>query len=179
MGTYYFYKLGRFFVVVFCFCFFNIMGRFFNYKVGISYKMCNLLQNGYFLQNVSFITKWVLLTKCVVYYKMATSYKMNRFYYKMATSYKMNRFYYKMATSYKMCRYDTGLNMAALRTSNYNIECRKEGNLLFNDALNTLYGVRHMVKYHSDSERGNPLPPHGLLFPINSKGSFICTIPQT
>ena len=52
---------------------------------------------------------------------------------------------------------------------------------LFNDALNTfylrLYGVRHMVKYHTDSERGNPLPPHGLLFPINSKGSFICTIP--
>ena len=24
-----------------------------------------------------------------------------------------------------------------------------------------------------------PLPPHRLLFPINSKGSFICTIPQT
>ena len=38
---------------------------------------------------------------------------------------------------------------------------RKEGNVLFNDALNTfylwLYGIRHMVKYHSDSERGNPL----------------------
>ena len=33
---------------------------------------------------------------------------------------------------------------------------RKEGNVLFNDALNTfylrLYGIRHMVKYHSDSE---------------------------
>ena len=47
---------------------------------------------------------------------------------------------------------------------------------LFNDALNTfylpLYGVRHMVKDHSDSENGNPLPPHRLLFPINSKGSF-------
>ena len=42
-----------------------------------------------------------------------------------------------------------------------------------------LYGVGHMVKNHSDSERGNLLPPHGLLFPINSKGSFICTIPQT
>ena len=27
-----------------------------------------------------------------------------------------------------------------------------------------------MVKDHSDSERGNLLPPHGLLFPINSKG---------
>ena len=35
-----------------------------------------------------------------------------------------------------------------------------------------------MVKDHSDSERGNPLPPHGLLFLINSKGSFICTIPH-
>ena len=42
-----------------------------------------------------------------------------------------------------------------------------------------LYGVGHMVKDHSDSERGNPLPSHGLLIPINSKGSFICTIPQT
>ena len=54
---------------------------------------------------------------------------------------------------------------------------------LFNDALNTfylrLYGVRHMVKDHSDSEKGNPLPPHRLLLSINSKGSFICTIPQT
>ena len=27
-----------------------------------------------------------------------------------------------------------------------------------------LYGVRHRVKYHTDSERGNPLSPHGLLF---------------
>ena len=35
----------------------------------------------------------------------------------------------------------------------------------------------YLFIYHSDSERGNPLPLHGLLFPINSKGSFICTIP--
>ena len=59
----------------------------------------------------------------------------------------------------------------------------KEGNVLFNDALNTfylrLYGVRHMAKDHSDSEKGNPLPPHRLLFPINNKSSFIYTIPQT
>ena len=45
---------------------------------------------------------------------------------------------------------------------------RMEGNVLFNNTLNTfylrLYGVRHMVKDHSDSERGNPLPPHGLIF---------------
>ena len=52
---------------------------------------------------------------------------------------------------------------------------------LFNDALNTFYlhGVRHnMVKEHSDSERENPLPPHGLLFPISNKGSFMCIILQ-
>ena len=53
---------------------------------------------------------------------------------------------------------------------------RNEGNVLFNDALNTfylrLYGVEHMVMDHSGSERGNPLPPHGLLFLIN-------TIPHT
>ena len=58
----------------------------------------------------------------------------------------------------------------------------KEGNVLFNDSLNTfylrLYGVGHMVKDHSDSERGILLPPHGLLFPI-SKGSFIYIIPET
>ena len=35
-----------------------------------------------------------------------------------------------------------------------------------------------MVNDHSDSEIGNLLPPHGLLFPISSKGSFICTIPD-
>ena len=60
---------------------------------------------------------------------------------------------------------------------------RKEQNVLFNDALNTfylrLYGIRHMIKDQSDSEKGNPLLPHMLLFPINIKGSFICTIPQT
>ena len=64
-----------------------------------------------------------------------------------------------------------------------NRKIRKEGNILFNDAPNTfylrLYGVRHMVKDNSGSERGNPLSPHGLLFSINSKGSFICTMPHT
>ena len=53
----------------------------------------------------------------------------------------------------------------------------------FNDALNTfylrIYGVRHMVKDHSDSEKGNPLPPHRLLLSINSKGSFICAMAKS
>ena len=56
---------------------------------------------------------------------------------------------------------------------------RKEGNVLFNDSLKTiylrLYGVGHMVEDHSDSKRGNPLPPHGLLFLINSKVFLICS----
>ena len=67
----------------------------------------------------------------------------------------------------------------ALNTFYLRLYGRKEGNVLFNDALNTfylrLYGVRHMINDHSDSERGNPLPPHGLLFPISSKGYLICT----
>ena len=53
---------------------------------------------------------------------------------------------------------------------------RMEGNVLFNDTLSTfylrLYGVRHMVTDHSDSERENLLLPHGLLFLI----SFCYTI---
>ena len=58
---------------------------------------------------------------------------------------------------------------------------KKEGNVLFNNALNTfylaldtfclrLYGIRHVVKDRPDSELGNPLPPHGLLFLISNKG---------
>ena len=58
----------------------------------------------------------------------------------------------------------------------------REGNVLFNDAHNTfylwLYGVGHIVKDHSDSKRGNPLPQHGLFFPISSKGTFNCTLPD-
>ena len=47
----------------------------------------------------------------------------------------------------------------------YNI---KEGNVLFNNILNTfyfrLYGIEHMVKDHSDSKRWNWLPPlRGLI----------------
>ena len=52
-----------------------------------------------------------------------------------------------------------------------------------NDALNTfylrLYGVRYIVKDHTNSERETPLPPHGLLFPITSKVFFMYIIPET
>ena len=45
--------------------------------------------------------------------------------------------------------------------------CNK-GSALFNDALNTfylrLYGIRHVVKDHLNSERRNPPTQHGLLF---------------
>ena len=57
---------------------------------------------------------------------------------------------------------------------------RKEGNVLFSDALNTfylmLYGISYMVKDYSDSERGNPLPPHGLL---QSEARVILYAPST
>ena len=58
------------------------------------------------------------------------------------------------------------------------IKCteRKERNVLFNDTLSTfylwLYGIKLTVKDHSDSERGNLLPPHGLLFPVSSNVFF-------
>ena len=62
----------------------------------------------------------------------------------------------------------------------FNLNLRQEGNILFNNVLNTfylrLYGVGHMVKDHSNSERGNPMSPHGLFFPISSNGYFICII---
>ena len=51
-----------------------------------------------------------------------------------------------------MIRIDPTLTMHQAGT-----EGRKEGNVLFNDTLNTfylrLYGVRHMVKDHSDIEK--------------------------
>ena len=66
---------------------------------------------------------------------------------------------------------------------NVNKTGRKEGNVLFNNTLKTfyfwIYGIKHMVTDHSDSERGNLLLPHELRFPVSSKISFICIIPQT
>ena len=54
----------------------------------------------------------------------------------------------------------------------------KEGNVLFNDATYSthllLYGVGHMVKDHSNTEKRNPqLPLHRLLFLISIKGSYM------
>ena len=66
-----------------------------------------------------------------------------------------------------------------------NVDINKEGRnemfYLMTHSTHFIYGymVSDMVKDHSDSEKGNPLPPDRLLFPIKSKGSFICTIPQT
>ena len=89
------------------------------------------------------------------------------------------------------------------------LKIMKKGNVLFNDAPNTfyiwLYGIRHRVKGHSDSEKGNLkiMKEGNVLFndalntfylwlygvrhrvkdhidnEISSKGSFICIIPQT
>ena len=49
----------------------------------------------------------------------------------------------------------------------------KEGNVLFSDALNTfylqLYGIGHLVKDHSDSEKRNTLLPHGFSFQLAAR----------
>ena len=69
-------------------------------------------------------------------------------------------------------------SMPKTRSHNANIKSRKEGNVyLMTHSTHFIYG--YMVKDHSDSEKGNPLLPHRLLLSINSKGYFICTIPQT
>ena len=52
---------------------------------------------------------------------------------------------------------DTGIAYKFNHTTSHIKHIRKEGNVLFNDALNTfylrLYGVTHIIKDHSDSER--------------------------
>ena len=86
-------------------------------------------------------------------------------------------------TNTHWCRHTRSHTHMLTHTHTHTHTRRKEGNVLFNDALNTfylqLYVVGHMVKDHSDYKRGNPLPPHRLFFLISSKGYFICIIPQT
>ena len=43
---------------------------------------------------------------------------------------------------------------------------------MFYLTTHSTHGVGHMVNDHTDNEGGNPLSPHGLLFPISSNGSF-------
>ena len=39
-----------------------------------------------------------------------------------------------------------------------------------------LYGVKHMVNDHSDSEKGNPLPPHRLLLSENKELTVVIVL---
>ena len=74
-----------------------------------------------------------------------------------------------------------GININLLLKSGQ--QCgRKEMFYLTTHPTHFIYGYMGsdiMVEDHSDRKRGNPLPPHRLLFSISSKGSFICIIPQT
>ena len=82
----------------------------------------------------------------------------------------------------EICEMKPHLQEALYRYQGDIKEGRKKRNVLFNDTFNTfyllLYGIKHMEKDHSDNEIGNPLLPHGIFFPISSKGSFICIIPR-
>ena len=57
-----------------------------------------------------------------------------------------------------------------------------EGRKLFYLTMHIIFTVIWRQTYGKERTiqiaRGNPLPPHGLLFLISSKGSFICTIPD-
>ena len=93
---------------------------------------------------------------------------------------KQNKLYFTVLFSdesrFHLGHADGWLRVWRRRGEQYHDEGRKE--MLYLTTHSThfilrLYGVRHMVKVHSDSERGNLLPPRGLFcFPINSKGSF-------
>ena len=71
------------------------------------------------------------------------------------------------------CRYKTFIFRQTKWQCSHLVKEGKEGNVLFNDALNTfylrLYGVEHIVKNHSDCERENLLPPHGLTFRLAAR----------
>ena len=51
--------------------------------------------------------------------------------------------------------------------------------ILYLTTHSTYFIYGYTASDHSDRERRNPLPPHGLLFSISSKGYFISVIPQT
>ena len=56
--------------------------------------------------------------------------------------------------------------------SSINVYGRKEMFYLMTNSTHfilRLYGVGHMVKDHSDSERGNPLPPHVYSFRLTAR----------
>ena len=62
---------------------------------------------------------------------------------------------------------------SAILTLYINTGVKTEGNVLFNNALSTLYlhlyGIAHMIKGHLD-EKGNPLLPlHGALFSLAAR----------
>ena len=72
------------------------------------------------------------------------------------------------------------LNTGSLRNTQAPIcvikkEGKKDMLYLTMHSTHFIYGymASGMVKDHSDSEKGNSPPPHGQLFPISSKASFI------
>ena len=74
--------------------------------------------------------------------------------------------FYTESTIYKTFYTESTIyNQLRVHLAQIGQQLLNDRNVLFNDALSTfyLYGVRHMVKDHSDSERGNLLLPHGLL----------------
>ena len=76
---------------------------------------------------------------------------------------------------YRYCMYDCG---GAVNVTGGDKDGRKERNFVFDDVLNTfylrLYCVGHiMVEDHSDSERGNRVPPLALVYRHTYFGTYM------
>ena len=66
--------------------------------------------------------------------------------------------------------------------SDLNISAKLEKKIFVNSLTLIVLAVRlncSQITSDSQREREKPVPTHGLLFPISSKGSYICTIPHT
>ena len=68
----------------------------------------------------------------------------------------------------EICRYES---MVQIVTHNHTREGKEMFYLTTHSThfILRLYGIGHMVKDHSNSERGNPLPPLGLSFRLTAR----------
>ena len=79
-----------------------------------------------------------------------------------------------------------GSNQLLFRHQSRSLHCNMDGRICFNLMIHSthfcilrLYCIVHIIKVHSDSDRGNlQLPLHGLLFPISNKGFFYMRHPR-
>ena len=116
--------------------------------------------------------KYILVLKITSHTKMEKDHNTNRLPKYIKGFYMFKWIYWKPAIVMKM------ISMAFYKKKKKAIIFLWEREMFYLMTHSThffIYG--YMVSDHSDSEKGNL--PYRLLLSINSKGSFICIIPQT